>query len=65
MDSPTRADLERRYSELAAFCFRKMASLEGRFLILCQRAQAVGIDCSDLTDYSVGPADTGASRTAN
>jgi len=34
--------------QLAAFCFQKLAGLEARFIILCHRAQAAGIDCSDL-----------------
>jgi hypothetical protein len=39
---------EGEMAELASFCVQKMASLEARFIRLCWRAQAAGIDCSDL-----------------
>jgi len=34
--------------EAAAFCMRKLAELEARFIILCHRAEQAGIDCTDL-----------------
>jgi hypothetical protein len=48
MDSATREQYEQRIAELASFCFKKLTSLEARFIVLCHRAQAAGIDCSDL-----------------
>jgi hypothetical protein len=46
---PENADLsDITMAELASFCIRKMASLEARFVILCHRAQAAGIDTADL-----------------
>lgn len=48
MDEPTERTVEQCYAELAEFCFRRMTSLEARFIILCTRAQAAGIECSDL-----------------
>ncbi len=65
MESRTREDLELCYSELAAFCFRKVASLEARFVILCQRAQAAGIECEDLNDFKVVPLGSDSVKTAN
>jgi hypothetical protein len=40
-------------TEMAAFCFRKLAALEAKFITLCHRAQKVGIDCSDLMTVEV------------
>ncbi len=65
MESPTREELLRCYSELADFCFRKLMHLEARFVMLCHRAQAAGIDCEDLHDFRVVSADPGAPRAAN
>lgn len=48
MDSPTREQYEQAIANLTSFCFRKLANLEARFIILCTRAEAAGIDCSDL-----------------
>lgn len=48
MDNATREQYEQRLAELASFCFRKLANLEARFIALCARAQAAGIDCADL-----------------
>lgn len=50
METATREQYEQRIAELATFCFHKLASLEARFITLCFRAQAVGVDCSDLMD---------------
>ena len=48
MKQPTAEEYEERITELATFCFRKLAKLEARFVILCERVKAAGIDCSDL-----------------
>jgi hypothetical protein len=48
MDREIRELAEADVTELAAFCFRKLASLEAKFIILCLRAEKLGIDCSDL-----------------
>jgi hypothetical protein len=45
--------VEQCYEELARFCFQKLANLESRFIILCHRAKALGIDCDDLSDVKV------------
>lgn len=48
-------------AELASFCIHKLARLEARFIILCHRAQAAGIDCSDLWDlHGPGGGERGA-----
>ena len=39
--------------EMTAFCFRKLASLEAKFILLCHRAEKLGIDCSDLKTVEV------------
>jgi hypothetical protein len=41
--------------EFMAFYLRKLAGLEARFVVLCHRAQEIGIDCSDLCDGHVLP----------
>ncbi len=48
MDQHTPEQYQQCISELASFCFRKLASLEARFIILCHRAEQAGIPCSDL-----------------
>ena len=48
MDKNTEVLYQERLTELAEFCFKKLANLESRFMILCHRAEAAGIDCSDL-----------------
>jgi hypothetical protein len=48
MDRPTPEQYEAQIAELATFCFRKIANLETRFIILCHRAESAGIDCADL-----------------
>lgn len=40
--------LEAVYGEGTAFCVRRLASLEAKFIVLCHRAAAAGIDCKDL-----------------
>jgi hypothetical protein len=40
-------------TEMAAFCFRKLAALEARFIALCHRAEKLGIECSDLMGVEV------------
>lgn len=48
--------------EIAAYCFRRLAALEARFIILCHRASAVGIECTDLcADVTVETPPPGAS----
>lgn len=47
--------------EIATFCFHKLAALEARFILLCHRAQAAGIDCTDLYEERLlVAAETGA-----
>lgn len=58
MDDLTIEDYERCYAELAQFCFKKVASLEARFVILCHRAQALGIDTEDIMGVKVVEAET-------
>jgi hypothetical protein len=53
MDTPTLEDYERCYDELAQFCFNKLANLEARFVILCHRAEALGIDTEDIKGVKV------------
>lgn len=53
MEDPSREQLERCYAELVEFCFKKVANLEARFIILCHRAQAAGIPCEDINDLKV------------
>lgn len=48
MDRLTAEQYEKQIAELAGFCFHKLANLESRFIVLCHRAKAVGIDCDDL-----------------
>ena len=48
METPTIEEYERCYAELAQFCFHKLASLEARFIILCHRAEALGIETEDI-----------------
>jgi hypothetical protein len=48
MDRPTAEQYEKQIAELAGFCFHKLANLESRFIILCHRAKALGLDCDDL-----------------
>ena len=60
MDPLTIEDYERCYAELAQFCFRKVANLEARFIILCHRAEALGIETADImggvvVDPEAGP----------
>ena len=52
MDTPTREMHEHNMTELANFCFAKLAKLEARFVILCDRASRAGIDCTDLISES-------------
>ncbi|MGQ0814101.1 MAG: hypothetical protein ACT4O1_06505 [Gemmatimonadota bacterium] len=59
MDTATREQYEQRITELATFCFRKLANLEARFIALCARAEAAGIDCRDLREVDVRPAKSG------
>jgi hypothetical protein len=40
-------------AELASFCIQKPAHLEARFIILCHRARAAGIECSDLWEQQL------------
>lgn len=53
MDTPTVEEYERCYAELAQFCFGKLASLEARFVILCHRAEALGIETGDIIGVKV------------
>ncbi len=46
-------DRDQMYAELASFCFRKLANLEARFIILCERISVAGIDCRDLQQVEV------------
>lgn len=48
MDDHTIEEYERCYAELAQFCFGKLANLEARFVILCHRAEALGIETGDI-----------------
>ncbi|MGQ0563241.1 MAG: hypothetical protein ACT443_15380 [Gemmatimonadota bacterium] len=50
MDIATKEQYEQQITELATFCFRKVANLEARFIVLCHRAQAAGIECLDLCE---------------
>lgn len=59
MDTPTIEEYERCYAELAQFCFGKLANLEARFVILCHRAQALGIDTDDIKGEKVVAAEAG------
>ena len=56
MDAPTIEEYERCYAELAEFCFRKLANLEARFVILCHRAEALGIETDDIRGFNVADA---------
>jgi hypothetical protein len=58
MDAPTIEEYERCYAELAEFCFRKLAKLEARFVILCHRAEALGIQTDDIRGFDVTDAPT-------
>jgi hypothetical protein len=53
MDTPTNEQYEKCIADLAQFCFRKLASLEARFLILCHRAEALGIETNDIRGVDV------------
>lgn len=61
MEREIRELAETDVTELAAFCFRKLASLEAKFIILCHRAEKLGIDCSDLKTLDVTEAELAAS----
>ena len=61
MNDLTIEDCQRCYAELAQFCFHKVASLEARFIILCHRAEALGIETADIMGGHVVEADTPAS----
>ncbi|MGQ0561203.1 MAG: hypothetical protein ACT443_04940 [Gemmatimonadota bacterium] len=66
MDRPAAEQYEQQIAELASFCFRRLANLEARFSVLCQRAEALGIDCADLcSDDPVRPEDTAPLRVLN
>lgn len=53
MDTPTNEQYKQCIADLAQFCFRKLASLEARFIILCHRAEAVGIETDDIRGVDV------------
>lgn len=67
MDRNSIERFEQEIAELASFSINKLASLESRFIILCHRAKAAGIDCDDLCDgyVAVEPKTTEPLRIMN
>ena len=63
MESETVSESVRvELGEVLSFYMHKLASVESRFIILCHRVQAMGIDCNDLLDgYSLSEAEEGGS----